>query len=205
MWILYYKNEKRVAQLVTQLQDRVLTKELEKTKKKTETGINATGEGKFGFLGTASAKANFGLERSSGNESDIHREYSINTDDVNLKKILVYFDTDVPSINQQLNQKEDDIPNLIKFTGNCFPLVSGDTFAQRMIKYKETSELQWLCSLNSLKIIFVTRKESIVSDTIMSYVLMKEEGSLLLDVVGTVVSKAPAEIEVLPIIIGTNF
>jgi hypothetical protein len=205
MWVLYYKNEKRVAQLVTQLQDRVLTKELEKTKKKTEAGINATGEGKVGFLATASAKANFGLERSSGDESDIHREYSINTDDVNLKKVLVYFDTDVPSINQQLNQKEDDIPNLIKFTGNCFPLVSGDTFVQRMIKYKETSELQWLCSLNSLKIIFVTRKESIVSDTIMSYVLMKEEGSLLLDVVGTVVSKAPAKIEILPIIIGTNF
>jgi len=215
MWLLYYKNIERINQLAAQIQTEVVTEKTERKKRRT----SATGKANGGInLGVISKifNPNLSLEGKSEIDSELDTEQKIeyNTQDVQLNNVLERFKKlRLTIIDDNCKIKDiNDLTEIIRFKGNCCPIVKGSDYSERLANYEILVELHWTCKITNVKISFKTNKKSIVSNTPIHTALEDNNGKLFLDGYGAVVyknansSRCPNafSIKIIPIIIGTK-
>jgi hypothetical protein len=207
MWILYYKNIERVNQLASQIQPEITKEKTEKKRNKISANAGTKGKFKLSFFKNIfNSSASINGSGSYDSELDTVRKIEYNTDDVQLNNVIDKLQNlNLTVIDQNCNiQNLQDISEIIRFRGDCTPQIDGNSMSERLANYEKIKQISWTSKINSIKIIFITNKESLISSTPISYALAEKNGTLFLDGFGAVINKKNNSIKIIPIIIGTR-
>lgn len=207
MWILYYINKERVNQLSSQIQPEIIKEKTEKKRKKFSTNGKAKGGFNLGLLSNL-FNPNLELEGSGTADTELNIEHKIeyNTGDVQLNNVLCQLKklpvTFINDESELINCRK--ISGIIRFRGDCTPIIEGNSISERLASYEATEKILWVCKIHNVKVSFFTNKESLISNTPIHYALGEKNGKLFLDGFGAVIGKNANSIKIVPIVIGTQ-
>lgn len=207
MWILYYINRDRINQLSSQIQPEIIKEKTEKKKRKFSANGNAKGSFNLGFISKIfNPSLNIEGSGSTDTELDTEQKIEYNTGDIQLNNVLHQLKKlPITLIDGECEMKNcRKVSGIIRFRGDCFPKVEGDSISERLANYEATDKISWVCKIHNIKVSFSTNKDSLISNTPIHYALSDKNGKLFLDGFGAVVGKNTNSIKIIPIVIGTQ-
>lgn len=204
MWILYYLNEKRVANISYQIRPNLI-KEEKKTKKR-QLGIQ--GKGSFGLSKLLSkfVKTDVEINANADTHSDSEQIFEFPELDQKTRNALDYF---AKQKNYLLIDEETLVqkikPNkLIRFSGMFHPLIKGETYSERLSKYESSKNISWSGKCGYFQLKFFTGKSSLISNTPIHPALETKNGKIYLEGFGIFSQQSSNKLTITPIIFGTQ-
>ncbi len=204
MWILYYLNEKRVADISYQIKPELISEEKRIRKRNLHGKIKGT-------LGLSSlfskiTKIDAEAEVDGNHASDTEQTIQYPELDQKTRNALDYFakQKNYVLIGDEAKVKKLKPNVLIRYSGMFHPHIKGDTYSERLGNYEGAKNICWSGKCGDYHIKFFTGKSSLISNTPIHPAIETKQGKIFLEGYGLYSKQSNNRIIITPILFGTQ-